>query len=373
MLRADGANWVASTLTMPDTAAVSTLLYASSANVLAALATANSGVLVTSGAGVPSIATDIPTAVTIGAAYVYRAGGTDVALLDGGLNASLTASNGGVFYSTATAGAILAGTATANQALLSGATAPPVWSTATYPATTTVSQILYSSSANVIAGLATANNAVLVTSGAGVPSISSTLPSAVQDLITRLGTIGVQFLVSTSAGGYAQSITNTDANGSGVAVTGGTAANDVILLNLFTATPTSVFSVRSGATGITSSLSLTLSGLAANTGDDVCRVVATNAITYSATGTCVASSEKVKSNIHPVETAVDILAKLEPIEFTFNNRPTILRYGLSAERTLKNVPRLSTGDSVYYIDIIPLLVKAIQEHEARLNTNYSTR
>ena len=54
---------------------------------------------------------------------------------------------------------------------------------------TTINQILYSSAANTIAGLATANNGVLITSGAGVPSISSTIPSATQDNITRLGTL----------------------------------------------------------------------------------------------------------------------------------------------------------------------------------------
>jgi hypothetical protein len=42
---------------------------------------------------------------------------------------------------------------------------------------TTINQILYSSGTNTIAGLATANNGVLVTSAAGVPSISTTLPS----------------------------------------------------------------------------------------------------------------------------------------------------------------------------------------------------
>lgn len=51
---------------------------------------------------------------------------------------------------------------------------------------TTINQILYSSANNVIAGLATANNGVLVTSAGGVPSIGSTLPNAVQDNITRL-------------------------------------------------------------------------------------------------------------------------------------------------------------------------------------------
>jgi len=46
-----------------------------------------------------------------------------------------------------------------------------VATTATYPTTTTVSQLLYSSSSNVVGGLATANNGTLVTSNAGVPSI----------------------------------------------------------------------------------------------------------------------------------------------------------------------------------------------------------
>lgn len=55
---------------------------------------------------------------------------------------------------------------------------------------TTINQILYSSANNVIAGLVTANNGVLITSAGGVPSISSTLPSAVQLNITSTGTIG---------------------------------------------------------------------------------------------------------------------------------------------------------------------------------------
>lgn len=129
IIRSDGTTNAYTTSTFADTYAVSTLLYASSSNVVSGLATGNSGVLVTSAGGVPSIATDIPTAVTIGGAYIYRVGGTDVALADGGTNASLVASNGGIFYSTATAGAILSGTATAGLALLSGATGAPTWST----------------------------------------------------------------------------------------------------------------------------------------------------------------------------------------------------------------------------------------------------
>lgn len=112
--------------------------------------------------------------VTFALNTIYRSGGTDVALADGGTNASLTASNGGIFYSTASAGAILAGTATAGQLLQSGATAAPTWSTTTYPATNAINTLLYASSANVMAALATANGGVLNTSATGVPSITAT-------------------------------------------------------------------------------------------------------------------------------------------------------------------------------------------------------
>ncbi len=100
-----------------------------------------------------------------------------ITLAHGGTGAALTASNGGIFYSNASAGAILSGTATANQVLLSGSSTTPAWSTATYPATTTINQLLYSSAANTIVGLATVNSAVLVTSSGGVPSLSTTLPT----------------------------------------------------------------------------------------------------------------------------------------------------------------------------------------------------
>lgn len=100
---------------------------------------------------------------------------TPLALNFGGTNANLTASNGGIFYSTATAGAILAGTATARQMLQSGANAAPAWSTTVWPATSTINQILFSSAANTVTGLATANSATLVTTSAGVPVFTGSM------------------------------------------------------------------------------------------------------------------------------------------------------------------------------------------------------
>ena len=95
-------------------------------------------------------------------------------LSNGGTNANLTASNGGVVYSTASAFAILSGTATAGLALVSGANAAPSWSvlslagggTSNTIAGTAVSYQIaqYNSSGSAISSIAlpTANNSVLI-------------------------------------------------------------------------------------------------------------------------------------------------------------------------------------------------------------------
>ncbi len=179
------------TATYPATTTTNQLLYSNGANNVVGLATLASGVLITSAGGVPSISQTLPAAVqgnitTVGTITSGTWNGSVIGLAYGGTNANLTAALGGIFYSTATAGAILAPTATANQVLLSGSNAAPAWSSATYPATTTINQLLYSSSNNVVVGLATANNSVLATSAGGVPSLTTTLPSAVQVSVNSL-------------------------------------------------------------------------------------------------------------------------------------------------------------------------------------------
>lgn len=196
-----------STATYPATTTANQILYSSATNTIGGLTSAANGVLVTDGSSVPSISATLPTAVqgNITSTGTITTGvwhGTNIALNKGGTNAALVASNGGIFYSTASAGAILAGTATANQILMSGASTTPAWSTATYPATTTVSQILYSSSANVVGGITTANNGMLVTGNTGVPSISAL-------------TAGQVFIGTTSAAPTAATLTA----GTGVSIT----------------------------------------------------------------------------------------------------------------------------------------------------------
>ena len=146
-----------STATYPSTTSVSQLLYSSSANVVAGLTTANNGLLVTGSSGIPSL---------------------------------------------------LAGPGTTGNMLQSNAAAAPSFSTSTYPATNAVSTLLYASSANVMAALATANSASLVTNSSGVPAWSSTM------------TNGQVIIGSTSATPTAATITA----GTGISITNGAAS-----------------------------------------------------------------------------------------------------------------------------------------------------
>jgi len=85
ILRADGTNWVATTSTYPNTNAINTILYASSANVMSALATANSGVLITDSGGVPSISNALTisnSATTLGTLTCTDAGAAAGPIVD---------------------------------------------------------------------------------------------------------------------------------------------------------------------------------------------------------------------------------------------------------------------------------------------------
>lgn len=120
----------------------------------------------------------------------------------------------------------LAATVTTGQILQNNASADPSWSTATYPSTTTINQLLYSSSANVVAGLATANRAVLTTGTTGIPAL------------TALATDG-QLIIGSTAGAPAAAtltagtgITITNASNSiTIAVTTGTGVVETLTGN----------------------------------------------------------------------------------------------------------------------------------------------
>ena len=104
---------------------------------------------------------NIPPGGTTGETLIKNSNATfDVSwgvlgLVGGGTNSVLTASNGGIVYSSASALQILAGTATAGQIVRSGASSTPSWSTATYPATVAAGSVLIAETANTVVGTPT--------------------------------------------------------------------------------------------------------------------------------------------------------------------------------------------------------------------------
>jgi trimeric autotransporter adhesin len=109
--------------------------------------------------------------------------------------------------------------ATTGQVLQNNAGADPSYSTATYPSTTTINQILYSSSNNVVAGLTTANDGVLTTGTTGIPVITA-LSSNGQLII---GSGSGAPIAATLTAGTGITVTNA-ANSITIAATGGSFA-----------------------------------------------------------------------------------------------------------------------------------------------------
>lgn len=273
-----------------NTGALNDLAYYSvnpTGKTLSAITTADNAVLITSGLGVPNWLANSatpgyalvansgapPSWQAVGGAFTPAAltesndtnvtmtlGGTpatallqavsmtlgwtgELSLARGGTNANLTASNGGIVYSTATAMAILSGTATAQQLLMSGASTTPQWSTTTYPLTNAINTIMYASSANVLGVITPVNSAVLVSSSGGIPSMSTTLPSGLtipgyQTSLTLPLVVGQGGTGNTTFTAYSVICAGTTATGTFQNVSGVGTSGQVLTSNGASALPT---------------------------------------------------------------------------------------------------------------------------------------
>jgi len=251
ILRADGTNWVATTATYPATTTINQILYSSANNVISEITAAIGSVLVSDATGVPSMLanpadnyrvlmsknSDKP--VWSSAAYPQNASasgtlmqsdGTDwthtqatypsstnknhilyssanntVAEINTQKNAVLVSDNQSTpqWSGSLTDGQIVIGktndlpaaasiTGSGSITVTPGANSITISSSAsgTVNAGTINELAYYAANGTAVSGLTTANNGTLVTSNTGVPSISSTLPTAVQGNITSVGTIG---------------------------------------------------------------------------------------------------------------------------------------------------------------------------------------
>ena len=121
----------------------------------------------------PNIGIYIPSAGETNYDAPFSAGMVNIDQHDhtGGPNKGVPIGTGGIADGSVTFAKLNLPASAPRQMFQSGAGITPVWSTSTWPATTTVNRILYSSATNVVAEIATANNGILVTSNAGIPSI----------------------------------------------------------------------------------------------------------------------------------------------------------------------------------------------------------
>lgn len=149
---------------------------------------------------------------------VVKAGGTG--------DATLTAH--GVLIGNGLSAVAVTSVGSTGQVLQGNTGADPTYSTATYPSTTTVSELLYSSASNTVSGLATANRGVLTTGTTGVP------------VITALATDG-QLIIGSTAGAPAAA---TLSAGTGISITNGSNSITVAV-----ASGTSVVQTLTGNTG----------------------------------------------------------------------------------------------------------------------------
>jgi hypothetical protein len=161
------------------------------------------------GAGTTTITKVAPHA-TSGVPLISQGAAADptfgTAVVAGGGTGAVTLTNHGVLIGQGTSAVVATTAGTAGQVLQSGgAAADPLFSTATYPATTTINQILYSSAANTVTGLATANKGVLTTGATGIP------------VITALATDGQLIIGSTAGVPAAATLTA----GTGITITNG--------------------------------------------------------------------------------------------------------------------------------------------------------
>ena len=195
----------------------------------------------------------------------------------------------------------------------------------------TANGLLYNSAA-VLGNLSTANNGTLVTDGSGVPSISATLPAAVQGNITSLGTIaGLTVTGTLTATGL---ITNADLVNSGTTVNGvlctlGSACtiSAVAAAGTLTGTTLAANVVNSSLTNVGLLTALGLSGAITDT--QSIGATSMNGLVLANVTAAAAGSQQWSPRVHftgqgwkttatAASQAVDVIEELQPVQGTTN-------------------------------------------------------
>jgi hypothetical protein len=344
---------------------------------------------------------------------VYVSGGTDVTLADGGTNASLTAVNGGVVYSTSSAMAITAA-GSAGQVLTSNGAASPTWSTLNAsPITvcctsnflscnTSATNIdtksppsnnfflgcnagssIYTGSSNIFLGpnagtsnqsgsnnvFLGCNSGCLITGGCnvviggftGTGFVSCTnhifLSDGAGNNRAQFNGSGAFGLNGANYGTAGQVLTS---NGTAGAPTWQAASGGLTLTDDTSTNATRYIPITSATSGSVSTVNVSSTKLQFNpsTGN------------LSATQFTSLSDVTQKTNIQPIENSIELTKQLQGVRFNWinNNKPSL---GLIAQEVEKVLPELvELGDDdlkrVNYSNMIGLLIEAIKEQQVRI-------
>jgi hypothetical protein len=344
---------------------------------------------------------------------VYVSGGTDVTLADGGTNASLTAVNGGVVYSTSSAMAITAA-GSAGQVLTSNGAASPTWSTLNAsPITvcctsnflscnTSATNIdtksppsnnfflgcnagssIYTGSSNIFLGpnagtsnqsgsnnvFLGCNSGCLITGGCnvviggftGTGFVSCTnhifLSDGAGNNRAQFNGSGAFGLNGANYGTAGQVLTS---NGTAGAPTWQAASGGLTLTDDTSTNATRYIPITSATSGSVSTVNVSSTKLQFNpsTGN------------LSATQFTSLSDVTQKTNIQPIENSIELTKQLQGVRFDWidNNKPSL---GLIAQEVEKVLPELveTSADgtkSVSYGNIVGVLIEAIKEQQVRI-------
>lgn len=401
ILRATGTNWAATTSTYPNTNAVNTILYASSANVMSALATANSAILNTSAGGVPSLATSPSVSGTITAGTGFTATTGNVTITSGNLTLAATSSSsigsilsGGTRFMHAFGSSnTFLGSAAGNYTLSGGANTgigAAVLGAVTSGAQNTglgsgALSGMQTGGNNTAIGQAAMQNATAgdsntaiglacMASNSGYTQCTGVGQQALQ-AVTGNNNVGIGYAAGVSIGAGAQntaigtSSLNQVTTGSGNIALGYTAGT-----NYSTSDSNNICIGNSGTGGVSAEIQIGTNGTHTKcTIQGISGVTVTGSAVLCSTagllGTIV-SSERYKENIELMSDDISVL-HLEPIKFNYIGNEAI-QYGLLAEKVHEDFPYLclynkeNQPESVKYHEICVFLLHEIKKLDKRI-------
>ncbi|MGE0635717.1 MAG: tail fiber domain-containing protein [Bacteroidia bacterium] len=286
---------------------------------------------------------------------------------------SLQGAAGTIAYGTGGGSAFSAAGTVAGQILQSNITGAPTWSTASYPVSTAINTLLYSSAANTVTALPTANSSVLTTNGSGVPTWS-TVASMNADLTVQNG------LYLSSGTTYDGSTAVTIKQGGALTETTTiTQAGFDLIHNLST---TGDFIVQDAS--VTAFIVDAATGNVGigNIGTPTHKLQVSGKV--KSDGINETSDARLKKNVNAIEGALHKVMEMHGVtynwkteEYPERNFDKTLQFGLIAQELEMVIPELVDTDnegwkSIEYSHIVPVLIEAIKEQQKIIDGQNST-